>query len=86
MRGVGRALGTVSPQPPHYRTHPYRCRRLHTVLERILSDISFGAPEHVEQAKRSGNQASCAYVVDEAMVGAVMGPILKAKDLSKYVL
>lgn len=30
-------------------------RRLHTVIERILSDISFSAPDLVEAARRWGH-------------------------------
>jgi len=56
-------------------------RRLHTVLERILADISFAAPERVEEARRDG-RASCAYLVDEAMVAAVMEPLLRKQDAS----
>lgn len=32
-------------------------RRLHTVLERVLSDISFGAPEKAAAAKAEGKDA-----------------------------
>ncbi len=60
-------------------------RRLHTVLERILSDISFSAPQRAEEARRDGLERF-RYVVDEAKVAEVMQPLLKKQDLSKYVL
>lgn len=60
-------------------------RRLHTVLERILSDISFSAPQKAEEAKKEGKERF-KYLVDEAKVAEVMTPLLKKQDLSKYVL
>lgn len=60
-------------------------RRLHTVLERILSDISFSAPQKAEEAKKEGKERFT-YLIDEAKVAEVMTPLLKKQDLSKYVL
>ena len=53
-------------------------RRLHTLLEKILEDISFNAPEITEKSKISINQK---YVNDH------IGNILSSKtDLSKFIL
>ncbi|MCZ6618419.1 MAG: ATP-dependent protease ATPase subunit HslU [Gammaproteobacteria bacterium] len=51
-------------------------RRLHTVLERLLEDISFGATEW--------NQATV--VVDENYVNEHVGELAKNEDLSRYIL
>ena len=58
---------------------------LHSPQERILGDISYSAPEKVEEARKAG-QERYQYVVDEAKVMEVMQPILKKQDLSKYIL
>lgn len=51
-------------------------RRLHTVMETVLEEISFRAPE------RKGDTIS----VDEAMVRGQLGPVLEDEDLSRYIL
>lgn len=51
-------------------------RRLHTVMERLLEDISFHAPE------KSGS----AYEVSAAMVDEKVGELAKNVDLSKFIL
>ncbi|KAL4448003.1 hypothetical protein ABPG75_005222 [Micractinium tetrahymenae] len=56
-------------------------RRLHTILERILEDVSFDAPE---KAKASGSQVTV--VIDKEDVLAKIGDLLKKQDLSRYVL
>jgi ATP-dependent HslUV protease ATP-binding subunit HslU len=54
-------------------------RRLHTILERIVEDVSFDAPERAKE----GN----AHVVfDAADVRTKIDDLLKKQDLSKYVL
>ncbi|MEW5309187.1 MAG: hypothetical protein WDW38_001092 [Sanguina aurantia] len=60
-------------------------RRLHTILERVLSEISYSAPEKAAEAKLLG-QGSHTYVVNEAYVHTCMDAIMKKQDLSKYVL
>ncbi|GLI62429.1 hypothetical protein VaNZ11_005048 [Volvox africanus] len=60
-------------------------RRLHTVLERVLADISFGAPERVAEAQKEGKQ-TYEYVVDEGLVHRKLDDLLKKQDLSRYVL
>ncbi|EFN57346.1 hypothetical protein CHLNCDRAFT_56057 [Chlorella variabilis] len=56
-------------------------RRLHTILERILEDVSFDAPE---KAKESGSQVNV--VIDKEDVLTKIGDLLKKQDLSRYVL
>jgi ATP-dependent HslUV protease ATP-binding subunit HslU len=51
-------------------------RRLHTILERILSDISFEATE----------ANSTRYVVDVALVQRSIAVLVKDEDLSRYIL
>lgn len=51
-------------------------RRLHTVMERLLEDISFDA------SKYRGTKV----VIDEKYVEEKLSPILKNEDLSKYIL
>eukprot|EP01018_Ginkgo_biloba_P013986 Gb_31797 [translate_table: standard] len=51
-------------------------RRLHTVIERVVEDISFHAPE------RSGER----YIIDKQKVRESVGDLLSKKDLSNYVL
>ena len=60
-------------------------RRLHTVLERIVEEISFAAPERAQEARRSGKEFY-QYVVDKEDVVARVGDLLKKVDLSKYIL
>ena len=51
-------------------------RRLHTILEKILDDISFDAPD------KSGEKV----LVNKAYVDKHLGDIAKDKDLSKFIL
>jgi ATP-dependent HslUV protease ATP-binding subunit HslU len=51
-------------------------RRLHTVFERLLEDVSFSAPE------RGGAK----FVVDKAFVQKQLSELLKQEDLSRYIL
>jgi ATP-dependent HslUV protease ATP-binding subunit HslU len=51
-------------------------RRLHTVLERLLEDLSFAAPE------RAGDVV----VVDEEMVRERLGELVGDRDLARYIL
>jgi ATP-dependent HslUV protease ATP-binding subunit HslU len=52
-------------------------RRLHTVLEKLLEDISFEAPE-----RKNGKKL----VIDSAYVRAQLSDIVKDEDLSRYIL
>ena len=51
-------------------------RRLYTVMERLLDDISFEAPD-----KRGEN-----FEIDDAFVQERLGPVLSSEDLSRYIL
>jgi ATP-dependent HslUV protease ATP-binding subunit HslU len=58
------------------KTENIGARRLHTVLEKLLEDISFEAPE-----KKNGK-----LVVDKKYVKEKLGEIVKDEDLSRYIL
>ena len=51
-------------------------RRLSTVLERVVEEISFAGPE----------RAASHVVVDAAAVHAALEPLLKQEDLARYIL
>ncbi len=51
-------------------------RRLHTILERVLDDISFTAPE------KSGEE----FVVSADYVTKCLEPVIQNQDLSRYIL
>ena len=51
-------------------------RRLHTVMERLLDQISFDAPE----------MPNSEVVIDAAHVRAKLEPVVKDDDLSRYIL
>eukprot|EP00271_Cylindrocystis_brebissonii_P006740 TRINITY_DN19529_c0_g1_i1.p1 TRINITY_DN19529_c0_g1~~TRINITY_DN19529_c0_g1_i1.p1 ORF type:complete len:543 (-),score=136.07 TRINITY_DN19529_c0_g1_i1:750-2378(-) len=56
--------------------HNIGARRLHTVLERVVEDVSFHAPE------RRGRQ----WKIDAQDVKNAVGDLLQKTDLSKYIL
>jgi ATP-dependent HslUV protease ATP-binding subunit HslU len=58
------------------RTENIGARRLHTVLERLLDDVSFAAPE------MHGKEVP----IDAQYVRDRLAPILKNEDLSRYIL
>jgi ATP-dependent HslUV protease ATP-binding subunit HslU len=51
-------------------------RRLHTVMERLLDELSFEAPELQDRR----------VVVDDAYVDRMLADIVKNEDLSRYIL
>jgi ATP-dependent HslUV protease ATP-binding subunit HslU len=51
-------------------------RRLHTVMERLLDELSFEAPDLGRQT----------IVIDEAYVDRMLADIVKNDDLSRYIL
>ncbi|HKD16023.1 MAG TPA: ATP-dependent protease ATPase subunit HslU [Candidatus Angelobacter sp.] len=51
-------------------------RRLHTIMERVLDEISFNAPELTEKTVN----------VDAAYVQKMLADIVKDQDLSRYIL
>ena len=58
------------------RTENIGARRLHTIMEKLLEDYSFEAPE------MTGKKI----VIDAAYVTQKMEPLLKDEDLSRYIL
>jgi ATP-dependent HslUV protease ATP-binding subunit HslU len=58
------------------RTADIGARRLHTVMERLLEDLSFDAPDLGRQR----------VVVDEALVQKRLGDLLEDQDLSQFIL
>jgi ATP-dependent HslUV protease ATP-binding subunit HslU len=51
-------------------------RRLHTILEAVLEELSFTAPERADKK----------IIVDGAYVKRALDPILRDQDLAKYIL
>ncbi len=58
------------------RTENIGARRLHTVMEKLLDDISFEGPDLEEKR----------IVIDEAYVSKMLAEIVKNEDLSRYIL
>ena len=58
------------------RTENIGARRLHTVMERLLDDVSFDAPDLVEKS----------ITIDAAYVDRMLADIVKNEDLSRYIL
>ncbi len=58
------------------RTENIGARRLHTVMERLLDEISFEGPDLAEKD----------VTIDEAYVSRMLADIVKNEDLSRYVL
>jgi ATP-dependent HslUV protease ATP-binding subunit HslU len=58
------------------RTENIGARRLHTVMEKLLDDISFEGPDLVDKR----------VVIDEAYVSKMLAEIVKNEDLSRYIL
>jgi ATP-dependent HslUV protease ATP-binding subunit HslU len=58
------------------RTENIGARRLHTVMEKLLDDVSFDAPDMADKS----------VTVDEAFVDRMLADIVRNEDLSRYVL
>ena len=58
------------------RTENIGARRLHTMMERLLDDVSFDAPDLTEKS----------ITIDAAYVDRMLASIVKNDDLSRYVL
>ena len=58
------------------RTENIGARRLHTVMERLLDEISFDAPE------KQGSKIA----IDADYVQKRLADVLKSEDLSRYIL
>ena len=63
-------------QTVNEHTENIGARRLHTVLEKLLDDISFEGPDLVEKR----------VTIDEAYVTKMLADIVKNEDLSRYIL
>jgi len=63
-------------QEVNERTENIGARRLHTMMERLLEDVSFNAPDHVPEK----------VVVDRAFVRERLGDVVSDLDLSRYIL
>lgn len=61
-------------------------RRLHNILERVVEDISFAAPEKYAQHQAGGGEGSVKVVIDVADIDRAIGDLLKKSDLSRFVL
>ena len=58
------------------RTENIGARRLHTVMEKLLDEISFEAPDLEDKR----------FVIDEAYVSKMLAEIVKNEDLARYIL
>ena len=58
------------------RTEDIGARRLHTIVERVLEELSFAAPE----------QAGQRVTIDQAFVGERVGEVAEDDDLSNFIL
>jgi ATP-dependent HslUV protease ATP-binding subunit HslU len=58
------------------RTENIGARRLHTVMEKLLDEISFEGPDLEDKH----------VVIDEAYVSRMLADIVKNEDLSRYIL
>ncbi len=72
------AIRTIADfaQTVNERTENIGARRLHTVLEKLLDDISFEGPDLAEKH----------VTIDEAYVTTMLADIVKNEDLSRYIL
>jgi ATP-dependent HslUV protease ATP-binding subunit HslU len=58
------------------RTENIGARRLHTIMEKLLSDVSFNAPDLKGQTIN----------ITKDYVGQILQEIVKDEDLSRYIL
>jgi len=58
------------------KTEDIGARRLHTVMEKILEEISFDADEHADET----------IVVDVALVKEKIGAVVEDEDTTRYIL
>jgi ATP-dependent HslUV protease ATP-binding subunit HslU len=71
VRAIAEIAATVND-----RTDNIGARRLHTVMEKLLEEVSFDAPD------LSGTRL----VVDESLVRERLGPLVEDEDLSRFIL
>jgi len=70
-----RAIAEIAAQV-NERTDDIGARRLHTIMEKLVEDVSFDAPDLGEAT----------IVVDEARVRERLGPLALDEDLSRFIL
>jgi ATP-dependent HslUV protease ATP-binding subunit HslU len=58
------------------RTENIGARRLHTVMEKLLDELSFEAPD----------MGACEVTIDDAYVDRMLSDIARNEDLSRYIL
>ena len=58
------------------KTEDIGARRLHTVMEKILEEISFSADEHVGET----------ITIDKALVEEKIGAVVEDEDTTRYIL
>jgi ATP-dependent HslUV protease ATP-binding subunit HslU len=58
------------------RTENIGARRLHTVMEKLLDEISFEGPDLLDKI----------VTIDDAYVTKMLADIVKNEDLSRYIL
>ena len=70
------------------KTENIGARRLYTVMEKLLEEVSFdaGALHDGNSALRAGERGEERLVIDGAYVDAKLGELAKNEDLSRYVL
>lgn len=66
----------IIAQQVNEKTENIGARRLHTVMEKLLEDISFNAPELAGQK----------IIIDRNFVRDKLNEIIKSEDLSRYIL
>jgi ATP-dependent HslUV protease ATP-binding subunit HslU len=71
VQTIAKFATTVNEQ-----TENIGARRLHTILEKVLDEISFEAPDLKKKSVR----------VDSAYVNKQLADIVKNQDLSRYIL
>jgi ATP-dependent HslUV protease ATP-binding subunit HslU len=70
-----RALAEIAAAA-NARTENIGARRLHTVMERLLEDVSFDAPDRTERRLR----------IDRSFVEGRLAGLVRDEDLSRYIL
>ena len=60
--------------------------RLHTVLERIVEDLSFDAPERYAKFVAAGGKGELQVKIGVKDIDDAIGNMLKQEDLSRFVL
>ncbi len=73
--GALRAIAEIAAEV-NRRTENIGARRLHTVMEKLLEDLSFKAPELPREPM----------TITESVVRTALGKVLVDQDLERYIL